>query len=397
MPRIRMVHPYNANYSPSKSEIVVKSTSILLSWYPRFKPEKEGDQIQYTGLSQSAIREMSLCTELDHPNLIHLVEIILEDKCVFMVFEYCEHDLLQIIHHHTQPTRHAIPATMVKSILFQLLNGLLYLHRNWVLHRDLKPANIMVTSSGAVRIGDLGLARRFDKPLASLFSGDKVVVTIWYRSPELLLGSRHYTPAVDLWAVGCIFAELLSLRPIFKGEETKMDSKKTVPFQRNQMGKIVEVLDMPRKEDWPGIVDMPEYPQLQNITVLRSNSYLPQIGSGGGRSANGLDAWYNACLRNSGYPADNTPGRLGYDLLSKLLDYDPTTRLTAERALEHDYFRAENGKVEVNGNCFDGLEEQYPPRRVSTDTNDIGTGSLPGTKRSGLPDDSLLSVAKRKA
>ena len=337
---------------------------------------------------------MSLCTELDHPNLIHLVEIILEDKCVFMVFEYCEHDLLQIIHHHTQPTRHAIPAPMVKSILFQLLNGLLYLHRNWVLHRDLKPANIMVTSSGAVRIGDLGLARRFDKPLQSLFSGDKVVVTIWYRSPELLLGSRHYTPAVDLWAVGCIFAELLSLRPIFKGEETKMDSKKTVPFQRNQMGKIVEVLDMPRKEDWPGIVDMPEYPQLQNLTVLRSNSYLPQLGSG--RPGNGLEGWYNACLRNSNYPADNSPGRQGYDLLSKLLDYDPTTRLTAEQALEHDYFRAPNGKIEVSGNCFEGLDEQYPHRRVSTDTNDIGTSSLPGTKRSGLPDDSLLPASKKR-
>ena len=340
---------------------------------------------------------MSLCTELDHPNLIHLVEIILEEKCVFMVFEYCEHDLLQIIHHHTQPTRHAIPATMVKSILFQLLNGLLYLHRNWVLHRDLKPANIMVTSSGAVRIGDLGLARRFDNPLASLFSGDKVVVTIWYRSPELLLGSRHYTPAVDMWAVGCIFAELLSLRPIFKGEETKMDQKKTVPFQRNQMAKIVEVLDVPRKEDWPGIVDMPEYSQLPNVPLLRSNSYLPQISSSGGRSANGLEAWYNACLRNSGYPVDNSPGRLGYDLLAKLLDYDPTTRLTAEKALEHDYFRAENGKIEVNGNCFDGLEEQYPPRRVSTENNEIGTSSLPGTKRSGLPDDSLMPVTKRKA
>jgi cyclin-dependent kinase 8/11 len=141
---------------------------------------------------------------------------------------------------------------------------------------------------------------------------------------------------------------------------------------------------------------MPEYPQLQNITVLRSNSYLPQIGSSGGRSANGLEAWYNACLRNSGYPTDNTPGRLGYDLLSKLLDYDPTTRLTAAQALEHDYFQAENGKIEVNGNCFDGLEEQYPPRRVSTETNDIGTGSLPGAKRSGLADDSLLPIAKRK-
>lgn len=337
---------------------------------------------------------MSLCTELDHPNLIHLVEIILEDKCVFMVFEYCEHDLLQIIHHHTQPARHAIPAPMVKSILFQLLNGLLYLHRNWVLHRDLKPANIMVTSSGAVRIGDLGLARRFDKPLQSLFSGDKVVVTIWYRSPELLLGSRHYTPAIDTWAVGCIFAELLSLRPIFKGEETKMDTKKQVPFQRNQMGKIVEVLDMPRKEDWPGIVDMPEYPQLQNLTVLRTNSYLPQISNS--RTGNNLEAWYNACLRNGGYPADSTPGRLGYDLLSRLLDYDPTRRLTAEQALEHDYFRTANGEVYVNGNCFDGLEEQYPPRRVSTDTNDIGTSSLPGTKRSGLPDDSLLPAAKKR-
>src|SRR5436305_11434455 len=129
----------------------------------RFKPEKEGDQIQYTAMSQSAIREMSLCTGLDHPNLIHLVEIFLEEKCVFMVFEYCEHDLLQIIHHHTQPTRHAIPATMVKSILFQLLNGLLYLHRNWVLHRNLKTANIMVTSTGSAPIRDLRLARRLGK------------------------------------------------------------------------------------------------------------------------------------------------------------------------------------------------------------------------------------------
>ena len=160
---------------------------------------------------------MALCSELSHPNMIHLVEIILEDKCIFMVFEYAEHDLLQIIQHHSQPTRTPIPASAVKSMLFQLLNGLLYLHTNWVLHRDLKPANIMVTSKGEVRIGDLGLARLFYKPLHSLFSGDKVVVTIWYRAPELLLGSRHYTPAVDLWAVCCIFAELLSLRQIFKG------------------------------------------------------------------------------------------------------------------------------------------------------------------------------------
>lgn len=104
--------------------------------------------------------------------------------------------LQQVIHHHSHTERCPIPEITVKSLLWQLLNGVAYLHENWVLHRDLKPANIMVTSEGTVKIGDLGLARLFWKPLQSLFMGDKVVVTIWYRAPELLLGTRHYTPAI---------------------------------------------------------------------------------------------------------------------------------------------------------------------------------------------------------
>lgn len=88
----------------------------------------------------------------------------------------------------------------------------------------------MVSSEGVVKIGDLGLARLFSDPLQTLFSGDKFVVTIWHRAPELLLDARHYTPAIDLWAVGRILVELLALKPIFKGEEAKMDNKKMHPF-----------------------------------------------------------------------------------------------------------------------------------------------------------------------
>ncbi|KAI0153164.1 cyclin-dependent protein [Xylariaceae sp. FL1272] len=373
----------------------------------KFKPDKEGEQIQYTGISQSAIREMALCSELQHDNVIKLIEIILEDKCIFMVFEYAEHDLLQIIHHHTQAPRHNIPPSTIKSIMFQLLNGCQYLHKNWVLHRDLKPANIMVTSSGRVKIGDLGLARLFQKPLHSLFSGDKVVVTIWYRAPELLLGSRHYTPAVDMWAVGCIFAELLSLRPIFKGEEAKMD-KKTVPFQRNQMQKIVEIMGIPSKERWPDLVSMPEF---NSLSQVQPPMLYPSHHNGRHpvpQPHGQLEKWYNNMINQLGpvnaptYNGSLTSlGQDGYNLLSKLLEWDPNNRLTAIDALKHPFFgnpspgavsgmSQANAVPQISGNCFEGLKASaYPTRRVSQEDNDIRTSSLPGTKRSGLPDDSL--------
>ena len=150
-----------------------------------------------------------------------------------------------MIHHHSQTLRTQISLPVLKSLIYQLLNGVLYLHTCHILHRDLKPANILITNTGIVKIGDLGLARLTYEPLQPLFVGDKVVVTIWYRAPELLLGTRHYNKAVDIWAVGCVMAELASLRPIFKGEEAKLDAKKNVPFQRDQILKIFEVLGTP--------------------------------------------------------------------------------------------------------------------------------------------------------
>jgi cyclin-dependent kinase 8/11 len=305
--------------------------------------------------------------------------------------------------------------------LFQLLNGCQYLHSNWVLHRDLKPANIMVTSAGRVKIGDLGLARLFQKPLHSLFSGDKVVVTIWYRAPELLLGSRHYTPAIDLWAIGCIFAELLSLRPIFKGEEAKMD-KKTVPFQRNQMQKIVDIMGLPNKERWPFLTSMPEY---SNLTTLQPPMLHPghhhhqhhhhqhHKMSPAAASTSHLEKWYYSTINShstTSAPSLTSLGAEGYRLLAGLMEYDPEKRLTAAQALQHPFFggsgpgvgmtaaaaaaAAANTAERVSSNCFEGLKTAYPTRRVSQDDNDIRTSSLPGTKRSGLPDDSLVGVSR---
>ena len=132
---------------------------------------------------------------------------------------------------------------MVKSLLYQILDGILYLHDNWVLHRDLKPANILVMGDGPergrVKIADMGFARLFNSPLKPLADLDPVVVTFWYRAPELLLGARHYTKAIDIWAIGCIFAELLTSEPIFHCRQE--DIKTSNPYHHEQLEKIFQV------------------------------------------------------------------------------------------------------------------------------------------------------------
>lgn len=311
--------------------------------------------LNYTGISQSAIREMSLCKELNNKNITKLMDIVLENKSIYMAFEYCEHDLLQIIHYHSHPEIKPIPIKNVKSLIWQILNGVLYLHKNWIFHRDLKPANIMVTSNGCVKIGDLGLARKFNDPLQSLYTGDKVVVTIWYRAPELLMGARYYTPAIDLWAVGCILAELLSLRPIFKGEEAKFDinNKKLVPFQKNQFLKIIEILGIPNESNWQNINNYPEYYSFQQML----NGYS-------GNSNSNLLNWYKLIGGNN---------KLCYKLLEQLMIYDPNKRLTAESALFHEFFMESPKIVE---NAFEELSLEYPKRRIYTDDNDIVSNNM---------------------
>ncbi|KAI0940614.1 cyclin-dependent protein kinase [Taiwanofungus camphoratus] len=303
----------------------------------KFKPDKDGDVITYTGISQSAIREIALNREISHENVTALREVILEDKSIYMVFEYAEHDFL-VIHHHSQTLRSQISLPVLKSLTYQLLNGLLYLHTAHIIHRDLKPANILITSPGVVKIGDLGLARLTYQPLQPLFAGDKVVVTIWYRAPELLLGAKHYNKAVDVWAVGCVMAELASLRPIFKGEEAKLDSKKNVPFQKDQLLKIFEVLGTPEERDWPGVKDLPEYLNMKRLDVY----------------SNRLAEWCQSRIRS----------KEGYELLRQLFAYDPDNRLTAKEALQHRWFQEDPKPTQ---NAFQSLpSHQIPPHRRIT-------------------------------
>lgn len=323
----------------------------------KFKSDsKDNEVMHYTGISQSAIREMSLCKEVNHKNISTLKEIVLERKCIYMVFEFAEHDLLQIIHYHSHPEIKPIPQLTLKSTMFQILQGLTFLHQNWILHRDLKPANIMVTHDGIVKIGDLGLARKFNNQLQTLYTGDKVVVTIWYRAPELLLGARHYTPAVDLWAVGCILAELLSLRPLFKGEETKMDNKKHMPFQENQLLKILQILGTPTLGDWPSLNGYPEYQQLQRFTMFPSN----------------LKAWYT---NNGGSDASC------FDLLSKLLIYDPGARINALDSMSNEWFLKDPKPV---SNVFQNSPMKYPKRKIHKGDNDILGGANNSIYGTGL-------------
>ncbi|KAJ7945137.1 Cyclin-dependent kinase [Quillaja saponaria] len=318
----------------------------------KFKQSKDGD-----GVSPTAIREIMLLREITQENLVKLVNVHINhaDMSLYLAFDYAEHDLYEIIRHHRDKLNHSINQYTVKSLLWQLLNGLNYLHSNWIIHRDLKPSNILVMGEGEehgiVKIADFGLARIYQAPLKPL-SENGVVVTIWYRAPELLLGAKHYTSAVDMWAVGCIFAELLTLKPLFQGAEVKATQN---PFQVDQLDKIFKVLGHPTLEKWPMLAHLPHWHQ--DLQHIQGHKYD------------------NASLYNVVHLSPKSPA---YDLLSKMLEYDPRKRITAAQALEHEYFRIEplpgrNALVP----CQPGEKVvSYPTRPVDTTTDFEGTTSM---------------------
>ncbi|KAK4474777.1 hypothetical protein MN116_000737 [Schistosoma mekongi] len=310
-------------------------------------------QIEGTGLSMSACREIALLRELKHPNVITLQRVFLNHatRRVWLLFDFAEHDLWHIIKFHrtTKANKSTVQVygNMVKSLMYQILDGIHYLHDNWILHRDLKPANILVMGEGPdrglVKIADLGFARLFYQPLKPLADLDPVVVTFWYRAPELLLGARHYTKAIDIWAIGCIFAELLTYEPIFHCRQE--DIKTSTPYHKEQLERIFRVMGYPPDDAWVDMKKMPDYHQLLRDSISKKTY--------GKYSLEGY-------LEEKKFKVDDKE----LTLLRRLLTMDPVKRLSAAEAMEDSYFK-EGEKP--NSDVFGNLPIPYPKREFISD------------------------------
>ncbi|XP_065057464.1 cyclin-dependent kinase 8-like [Rhopilema esculentum] len=325
-------------------------------------------QIEGAGVSMSACREVALLRELKHPNVISLKRVFLShaDRRVWLLFDYAEHDLWHIIKFNRaskaqKKTLH-VPKSLVKSLLYQILDGIHYLHSNWVLHRDLKPANILVMGEGPqrgiIKIADMGFARLFNAPLKPLADLDPVVVTFWYRAPELLLGAKHYTKAIDIWAIGCIFAELLTSEPIFHCRQE--DIKTTTPYNKDQLDRIFTVMGFPSEKDWEDIRKMPEHSTL--MKDFKKSNY-----------ANSTLSRYmeRHKVRHDGR---------AFQLLSKLLVMDPTNRINAEETLKDSYFQEEPLPTQ---DVFCGMPIPYPNREFLTDDDNEEKSAKSSTHKPG--------------
>ncbi|CAF3604004.1 unnamed protein product [Rotaria socialis] len=309
-------------------------------------------QIEGAGLSTSACREISLLRELKHVNVITLQRVFLShaDRRVYLLFDFAEHDLWHIIKFHRSAKQNKKTVTcargMVKSLLYQILAGIHYLHANWILHRDLKPANILVMGEGIergrVKIADMGFARLFNSPLKPMADLDPVVVTFWYRAPELLLGARHYTKAIDIWAIGCIFAELLTYEPIFHCKQE--DIKTSTPYHHDQLDRIFSVMSFPIDKDWEDMKKMPEYARLSK--EFKKSNYA--------------NCSLNKYMEKHNVRSDSR----AFQLLVRLLTTDPTKRLNALEAMNDLYFKEDPRPTE---DVFECQPIPYPKREFIAD------------------------------
>ncbi|MQM07976.1 hypothetical protein Taro_040829 [Colocasia esculenta] len=259
-------------------------------------------------LDDAAIREITILRSLPrHPCIVGLKEVVSDSRGspihgVYMVMEYLDYDLLTVIQGATQP----LSEGNAKYLMYQLLHGVNFIHANGVLHRDLKTSNLLLNREGELKVCDFGLSRRCIDGIGLQQPYTDWVVTLWYRAPELLLMADGYSSAVDMWSVGCIMAELLRKAPLFPGRN-----------ELDQLHQIFAVLGVPDEATWPGFA---------SICAKMDVGFA--CGAGGEPCSNKLEEKLpRASLSEA-----------GYDLLVRLLAYDPNRRLTAQEALNHPWF-----------------------------------------------------------
>ncbi|XP_065510510.1 cyclin-dependent kinase 4 [Caloenas nicobarica] len=253
------------------------------------------------GLPLSAVREVALLKRLehfDHPNIVRLMDVCATARTeretkVTLVFEHVDQDLKMYLDKAPAP---GLPPDTIRDLLRQFLRGLDFLHSHCIVHRDLKPENILVTSGGQVKLADFGLARVYSGHMALT----PVVVTLWYRAPEVLLQSTYATP-VDMWSVGCIFAEMSRRKPLFCGNS-----------EADQLGKIFDLIGLPLEDEWPRDVALPR------------GAFAPRPPQ-----------------PVQGVVPDMEP--LGTQLLLEMLTFDPYKRISAFDALRHLYLQERGG------------------------------------------------------
>ncbi|GAB1209784.1 hypothetical protein APSETT445_008565 [Aspergillus pseudonomiae] len=251
----------------------------------KLKMDNSPDGFPVTGL-----REIQTLLEARHPNIVFLREIVIGTKMddVFLVMDFLEHDLKTLLDDMREPF---LPSE-IKTLLSQVLSGLDFLHSQWIMHRDLKTSNLLMNNRGEIKIADFGMARYYGDPPPKL---TQLVVTLWYRSPELLLGAEKYGTEIDMWSIGCIFGELLTKEPLLQG--------------KNEVDQV--------SKTWPGFRSLP------NAKSLR----LPQTSAPSGNPP---------LLPRSKFPFLTNAG---LQLLSSLLALNPSSRPTTQECLSHPYFR----------------------------------------------------------
>ncbi|KAI2084490.1 negative regulator of the PHO system [Ophidiomyces ophidiicola] len=249
------------------------------------------------GTPSTAIREISLMKELKHENIVSLYDVIHTENKLMLVFEYMDRDLKKYM--DIRGDRGQLDYATIVSFMQQLLRGIAFCHENRVLHRDLKPQNLLINNKGHLKLADFGLARAFGIPV-NTFSNE--VVTLWYRAPDVLLGSRTYNTSIDIWSAGCIMAEMYTGRPLFPGTTNE-----------DQLQKIFRLMGTPSERSWPGISQFPEYKPTFHVYATQDlRLILPQID------------------------------RLGLDLLNRMLQLRPEMRISAAEALRHPWFHELN-------------------------------------------------------